>query len=93
MKILNLKSEDEQTSLLPRLAENWEILTEESGSFRGVDLLPGRLITNIEEEENSESSRNKKSKNCHELPGFLLYNTESHLGFLQDLRRSFFDIS
>ena len=79
MKILNLKSEDEQTFLLPRLAENWEILTEESGSFRGVDLLPGRLITNIEEEENSESSRKKKSKNCHALPGSLLYNTESYL--------------
>ena len=85
----SLASEDEQTFLLPRLAENWEILTEESGSFRGVDLLSGLLITNIEEEENSESSRKKKSKNCHELPGFLLYNTESYLGFPQDLRWSF----
>ena len=54
-------------------------LTEESGSFRGVDLLPGWFVTNIEEEENSESSRKKKSKNCHGLPGSLLYNTESYL--------------
>ena len=85
----SLASEDEQTFLLPRLAENWEILTDESGSFRGVDLLSGLLITNIEEEENSESSRKKKSKNCHGLPGFLLYNTESYLEFPQDLRWSF----
>ena len=72
MKILNLKSEDEQTFLLPRLAENWEILTEESGSFRGVDLLRGRLITNIEEEENSESSRKKKSKEYTQTARFLV---------------------
>ena len=90
--IANLKSlasEDEQTFLLRHLAENWEILTEESGLFRRVDLLSGLLITNIDEEENSESSRKKKIKNCHGLPGFLLYNTELYLGFSQDLRWSF----
>ena len=51
--IENLKSvasEDEQTDpfLLSRLAENWENLTEENVSFRGADLLPGWLVTNIE---------------------------------------------
>ena len=58
----SLASEDGQTNpfLLPHLAENWENLTEESGSFREVDLLPGWVVTNIEEEENSESSRKKQ---------------------------------
>ena len=76
--IKNLKalaSEDEQTDpfLLPRLAENWENLTEESGSFRGVDLLPGWLVTNIEEEEeNSESSRKKRSKKYTWIARFLV---------------------
>ena len=70
----SLASEDEQTDpfLLPRLAENWENLTEESGSFRGVDLLPGWLVTNIEEEENSESSRKKKSKKYTWIARFLV---------------------
>ena len=70
----SLASEDEQTDpfLLPRLAENWENLTEESGSFRGVDLLPGWLVTNIEEEQNSESSRKKKSKKCTWIARFLV---------------------
>ena len=87
----SLASEDEQTDpfLLLHLADNWENLTEESGTFWEVDLLPGWFVTNIEEEENSESSRKKKSKNCHGLPGFLLYNTESYLEFPQDLRWSF----
>ena len=81
--IKNLKafaSEDEQTDpfLLPRLAENWENLTEESGSFRGVDLLPGWLVTNIEEEEeeeeeeNSESSRKKRRKKYTWIARFLV---------------------
>ena len=76
--IKNLKalaSEDEQTDpfLLPGLAENWENLTEESGSFRGVDLLPGWLVTNIEEEEeNSESSRKKRSKKYTWIARFLV---------------------
>ena len=35
--LISLASKDEQTDpfLLPRLAENWENLTEESGLFRG----------------------------------------------------------
>ena len=72
--LISLASEDEQTNpfLLPRLAENWENLTEESGSFRGVDLLPGWLVTNIEEEQNSESSRKKKSKKCTWIARFLV---------------------
>ena len=57
----SLASENEQTNpFLLHLAENWENLTEESGSFREVDLLPGWVVTNIEEEENSESSRKKQ---------------------------------
>ena len=75
----SLASEDEQTDpfLLPRLAENWENLTEESGSFRGVDLLPGWLVTNIEEEEeeeeeNSESSRKKRRKKYTWIARFLV---------------------
>ena len=70
----SLASEDEQTDpfLLPRLAENWENLTEESGSFRGVDLLPGWLVTNIEEEQNSKSSRKKKSKKYTWIASFLV---------------------
>ena len=62
--LISLASEDEQTDpyLLPRLAENWENLAEESSLFRGTDLLPAWLVTHIEEEQNSESSRKKKSK-------------------------------
>ena len=70
----SLASEDEQTDpfLLPRLAENWENLTEGSGSFQGVDLLPGWLVTNIEEvDENSKSSRKKKSKKYTCIVSFL----------------------
>ena len=45
-------SEDEETGpfFLLWLEENWENLTEESGSFQEVDLLPLWLVTNIEEE-------------------------------------------
>ena len=62
----SLASKDEQTD---PLLEN---LTEESGSFRGVDLLPGWLVTNIEEEQNSESSRKKKSKKYTWIARFLV---------------------
>ena len=70
----SLASEDEQTDpfLLPRLAENWEKLTEESGSIRGVDPFPGWLVTNIEEEENRESSRKKNSKKYKCIARFLV---------------------
>ena len=70
----SLASEDEQTDpfLLPRLAENRENLTEESGSFQGVDLLPGWPVTNTEEEENSDSSRKKKSKKYTWITRFLV---------------------
>ena len=70
----SLASEDEQTDpfLLPRLAENRENLTEESDSFQGVDLLPGWPVTNIEEEENSDSSRKKKSKKYTWITRFLV---------------------
>ena len=70
----SLASEDEQTDpfLLPRLAENWENLTEESGSIRGVDLFPGWLVTNIEEEENRGSSRKKNSKKYTWIARFLV---------------------
>ena len=70
----SLASEDEQTDpfLLPRLAENRENLTEESGSFQGVYLLPGWPVTNIEEEENSDSSRKKKSKKYTWITRFLV---------------------
>ena len=57
---------------MTRLAENWENLTEESASIRKVDLLPGRFITNIEGEENSESSRKKKSKKYTWIARFLV---------------------
>ena len=70
----SLASEDEQTDpfLLPRLAENWEKLTEESGSIRGVDPFPGWLVTNIKEEENRESSRKKNSKKYTCIARFLV---------------------
>ena len=47
-------------------------LTEESGSFRGIDLLPGWFVTTIEEEENSQSSRKKKSKKYTWIASFLV---------------------
>ena len=72
--LISLASEEEQTDpyLLPRLVENWENLTEESGSFRGADLLPAWVVTNIEEEQNSESSRKKKSKKYKWIARFLV---------------------
>ena len=88
----SLASEDEQTDpfLLSRLAENWENLTEENVSFRGVDLLPGWLeqILNNNKKTANHQGR-KRARNTHGLPGFLLYNTESYLGSPQDLRWSF----
>ena len=58
--------------LLPRLADNWESLSEESGSLWGVHLLSGWLITNTEEEENNESSSKKKSKKYTWVTRFLV---------------------
>ena len=69
----SIASEDKQPDpfLLPRLAENWENLTEASGSFQGVDSLPWWFITNTEE-ENSESSRKKKSNKYTWISRFLV---------------------
>ena len=70
----SLASEDKQTDpfLLLFLAENWENLNRETGSFRAVDLLTGWLVTNIDVEENSESKRNKKSKKYTWIARFLV---------------------
>ena len=56
--------------LLPRLSESWNELNEGNGSFQGIDLLPGWMITDV---ENLEEVQRKKNKKYTWSARFLLY--------------------